>query len=569
MSEKPADVVVIFSPLIEGIPIPPAGIPSLVSYLKDKGMVPHVLDLDMAYKKTNKVYRALCKIEKYLVSCKPGNSGKVLAHKAAAQQQNAVDAGVRQMLRSIVRGNQFLKNAGRRLLLILRRTKNGLFKQPPMTLDQILTKFEDNHRYDEVFESMLWPVIEASPKAVIGISAIYPDQLMCSLIVARLIKKINPQAFVLLGGSQVTAYLDTLIKASKMTPYIDALMVFEGEVGLTNLIKARHEGKPVTDIENLYYKDGDHYSPSTKVGFKMKLAEYHIPDYSGFDLKDYAEPALALRTLRGCFWNKCSFCSYPTTGGAFSMTGEDFVISCIKDLQQKHGTVRFEFIDPSLPAAYLNKIAQAILKEGLKVEWFSRANCQEEFANPEFARLLKQSGCLSLALGVESGTDRIIRLMRKQQKSKEAAIETIRVLREAGINVDIYGMIGFPTETVEEMEDTVDFIMMLKKKYQVGINWISIFNLVDGSPILQEPEKFGITKVYDQSVTAKQGYGYAYDVSEGATVEEAQAICKRGNFFLKYPFLYDLYRTIYPRRRSNNSGTAPQQPGPQASLQGV
>ncbi len=542
MSEKPADVVIIFSPLIEGIPIAPAGIPSLLAYLNDKGFSTRVLDLDMAYKKTNTLFNTLGKIEKFLVSCKPGNAGTILTRTTvvAGKKKNPLGVAFR----------KFVKNWGRKALFYVRRAKNMIFKQPPLSLNDVLTKFESTHKYDEILESMLRPVIEASPSAVIGISAIYPDQLLCSLIIARLIKKNNPQAFVLLGGSQVTAYLDTLTSAARMTPYIDALMVFEGEVGLANLIKARREGQPVHDIENLYYKDGDHYTPSSKVGFKMKLAEYHIPDYSGFDLKDYAEPALALRTLRGCFWNKCAFCSYPTTGGAFSMTGESFVISCIKELQKKHGINRFEFIDPSLPAAYLNKIAGAIIKEGLKVEWFCRANCQEEFANPEFAAFLKRSGCLSMALGVESGNDRIIHLMRKQQKSAAAAVECIKTLHAAGINVDIYGMIGFPTETVDEMENTVDFIMMLKKKYNVGINWISIFNLVEGSPIIAEPENFGITKIYDQSVKAKQGYGYAYDCAEGATVEETQAIVKRANHFLRYPFLYDLHRMFHPRQPS-------------------
>ncbi len=529
--KKQYDVCLISSALIESVPNPPAGVPSLVSYLKSEGYSPLALDLDSLYKKTIFAHKFFSYLESKLILTRKSKFNAPIESDANTGQ-NA--NGFKNVLKKI------LKGTGKHLLKQVRKCKNSSFKIQSFSLERTFEMMNDNTNFPDI-EDRLWSLLKdrVGGVKVAGISVVYPDQVLYALLAAKTIKRINKDTFVVLGGSQITTYINKFAGNPGLVKFVDAFIVHEGEEGLCGLLDAVKNNKPFKDIPNLYHKYENAFKASNNVDYVMPLDKYKTPDFDGFDLTDYPEGMLPIRTLRGCYWGKCTFCSYSFTGGKFrGFTDLEFVINSIKTLQEKYKVRRFEFIDDSLPAKFLKRIAEEIIKNNLNIQWCTRANVQEEFKDIEFVKLLKKSGCASLYFGVESGSDRIMKLMKKMQLGKTTVLKVMEVVSSQNIQPVTYMMFGFPTETKVEAKESFDFFMKLKKDYKCAVSNASAFNLVPGTAVFENPGKYKITKVYTDTKKATQGYGFKYDVSEGLTREEVQKFCKKANFFLRYPFLY-------------------------------
>ena len=276
----------------------------------------------------------------------------------------------------------------------------------------------------------------------------------------------------------------------------------------------------------------------------MPVEYYRTPDFSGFELGDYPQAMLPIRTLRGCFWGKCRFCTYPYISGEFALPDPEFVINSIKELQKKYNVSRVEFIDSSVPAVFLKRISEKIVENGLRIGWNCRADFQDEFKNIEFVKLLKNSGCESLSLGVESGNNRIIRYMNKLQRDRDTMLEIIEALSSQGIIPVIYAMLGFPTETRPEAEETIEFVMRLKREYRCVLTGVAVFNLLEHTYVFNNPGEFKINKIHEGYHNAFQGYGRRFAVSEGLSRKEAHSLRRKANLFIKYPFLHAVAKTL-------------------------
>lgn len=365
------------------------------------------------------------------------------------------------------------------------------------------------------------------------------------LLLAKVLKEINRDYVIILGGAQITAHVEKFRAASKKLHFIDAMMVHEGEVGLREFLSARKVSEPLNKVSNLYFREGDTFEASENVNFEMPLTEYTIPDFTGFNISDYGQ-LLPIRTLRGCYYNKCTFCTYPVTGGKFAYTSTKFVVDNIEALQKKYGISSFEFIDSSMPAKYLKQISEMIIERNLKVSYICRANVQKQFTDSELLTVLRKGGCAGLYLGVESGTERIVELMGKMQSRQHDnafVVDVVKSLRDHGIKPSIYNMFGFPTETLEEMKGSLEFLMMLNERFGCNIRYANQFNLEENTPVSLNPEKFGITKIYGET-NASQGYGRKYELASGASQEETAAFCRRAQIFLRHPYLYRAYQLI-------------------------
>jgi len=533
------DICLVSPPLIESVPTPPAGVPSLVAYLKQEGYSSLVLDLDLLYKKTIGAYKIFSFLESKLLSLRHSGLNSPLS-------QNNVESKSKNIsLKG--RSKKLFKRIGKYLLKKVRKFKNSSFKIQSHSLESIFEMLSSDVDFTDI-ENRLKLILEEKVKGVkiFGISVTYPDQVLYSLLTARLIKKINKDIFIVLGGAQTTTYIDKFKNESALVNFVDAFIVHEGEEGLTALVDAIKTNKDFSTIPNLYYKENNEFKASKKVDYVMPLSQYATPDFDGFDLSDYPEEMLPIRTLRGCYWGKCTFCSYSHTGGKFrGFTDIDFVINSVKTLQKKYNMHRFEFIDDSIPATFLKKLAPAIIENKLNIEWFTRANVQEDFKDVEFVKLLRKSGCAALYFGVESGNERIMKLMKKMQVGKPSVEKVMETVNAQNIQPVTYMMFGFPTETKKEIEESLDFFMKLKKQYNCAINSASVFNLVPGTAVFDNPEEYKITKVYTNTKKASQGYGFEYDISEGLSRKEVYKYANRVNLYLKYPFLYDINKRFF------------------------
>ena len=160
----------------------------------------------------------------------------------------------------------------------------------------------------------------------------------------------------------------------------------------------------------------------------------------------------------------------------------------------------------------------------------------------ETLNILFDSGLKMIIWGVESGNDRILKLMQKGT-NPEDVVEVLSNSKKAGIKNVLYIMFGFPTETKEEFLDTINFL----KSNQENIDLISTstFGLQKGTPIYNHPEQFNVTEIKETKRTVLEAK-ISYQISSGLSQEEIKQLKKNHKNTLekinKYPKEMNFFR---------------------------
>jgi len=208
-------------------------------------------------------------------------------------------------------------------------------------------------------------------------------------------------------------------------------------------------------------------------------------DFSVFKSKDYFVPELVipLKTCSTCFYQQCAFCTHHQ-----HQKYEEFELKNIKDSIIKSKAKKVFFIDDMITKKRLLELAE-ILKP-LKITWMCQLK-PKDFAPADLQKLYA-AGLRIVLWGVESGSPRILDLMRKGTKVEENEL-TLRTAHQVGIKNVLYIMFGFPTETETDFMSTINFLQ--RNKENIDLLSISTFGLQQGTPIFKDPKNFGVKKV--------------------------------------------------------------------------
>jgi radical SAM superfamily enzyme YgiQ (UPF0313 family) len=162
-------------------------------------------------------------------------------------------------------------------------------------------------------------------------------------------------------------------------------------------------------------------------------------------------------------------------------------------LQQRHGTRHFYLAIEDLPPNMARAMPRAILDAGLDVDWWCDARLESEVFTQDVCDAMAESGCRRIAFGYESSSRRVLDRMCKGI-DPEASLELIRRVRNAGISVTLYVMVGFPTETREEARATLATIVAHKDLVQEVS--VRVFYLDERSEIFARRAEFDIVEIY-------------------------------------------------------------------------
>jgi len=229
----------------------------------------------------------------------------------------------------------------------------------------------------------------------------------------------------------------------------------------------------------------------------LNLADSAAPDYADLALDRYLAPGrlLLYSPTRGCYWNKCSFCCY-----GFNQSGRHLyreippeqAVADLRLLREKFGVENFYLSCDVLAPAYAINLARAIIAAGLGIRWSTDLRIETSYT-PENCRLLYQAGLRAVAFGIESGADRVLRLMNKGITA-ELIRRINRNFHEAGIATSWMTFLSHPGETRQEAMQTLDLIETESARIDQFI--VGDFNLSPGSLIACRPEQYGIDAVY-------------------------------------------------------------------------
>jgi hypothetical protein len=306
--------------------------------------------------------------------------------------------------------------------------------------------FEKNPFYP-FFKGRLADWIENVRPTAVGFSVNFLSQAVCAFAMAGFTRKAWPGLRIVLGGGLVTSWLHIQGLKNPFFPLVDELVAGPGEAAL------------ISAEEGLE-------SPEREVGM----------DFTDFDMDAYLSPlpVLPYPASRGCYWRKCRFCPETYEKTPYQPFDKEAVAVDAAEQAGKTGAGLIHFVDSALAPAFL----KTIVRRPPGASWYGFVRATPHLADPDFARRLKQSGCVMLKLGIESGDQDVLDSLEKGVRL-ETISRALEVVKAAGISVYAYLLFGTPAETHESARRTLSFIK--GHAGQIDFLNLAIFNLPAGS----------------------------------------------------------------------------------------
>jgi len=342
--------------------------------------------------------------------------------------------------------------------------------QPPMGLLYLAANLEKQGYYVDV-EDLAgrsdWEQRTAELEAdVFGVTCPTPN-----FFIAKKISQILPsESLKIVGGPHPTVLPEETLRRTKF----NVVIRHEGEVILPKILESYEKGEKLQRI----YEGGlvDLDSIPVPARHLVKIHEYH-PEMEGGG-------AVTIFTSRGCPM-RCAFC-WKLTGETIRFRKIDNVINEVKCVVNDYEFKNIIFEDDNFCVDHVRvkKIFNGIKSLGVNIRICPRVDT----VNREMLKFLRESGVTEISFGVESGSQKILDLMKKKTTVKineKAVLEA----KEAGMLVKIYLIVGFPGETEETLEETKQFVKRTRPDKWLLQNFVPY----PGTDVWNNPEKYGIT----------------------------------------------------------------------------
>jgi radical SAM superfamily enzyme YgiQ (UPF0313 family)/wyosine [tRNA(Phe)-imidazoG37] synthetase (radical SAM superfamily) len=349
------------------------------------------------------------------------------------------------------------------------------------------TKIADTYsRFAQTLDRAVLELAEAGAE-IYGFSCHSDNRLMTQEIIGRLKQK-KPDAFVIVGGMGV--YSETSMRQFDRG-LVDAFVVgHEGEATLIELLQAHAEKRSLEKIPGVMAPDLMGYDDFVVRETSRSLDEFPWPTFEDFDLTLYTTKNLPILASRGCK-GKCLFCNDRVLMGPHRFRMAENVFEEIRHHVLKNNIKDFSFNDLQINynIEQIDRLCTMINEWGESIHWTANAIVSEAL-EPSILKNLRAAGCHTITLGIESGSERIMKGMNKGF-SKDTVRGLMRDMREADITLWINLVIGFPGETDESVAETIAFI----EDSAHLINEVCVCNscnILDYSILANKKEKFGI-----------------------------------------------------------------------------
>jgi len=326
---------------------------------------------------------------------------------------------------------------------------------------------------------------------MIGFSLIDPNQYISCEVIKKL-KAISPHKITIVGGPVCATSDERIWLRSKTDNLIDFMVVGEGEKPLLELIKqingrAKNGEIVIPNVVDCRHSENMELKSTYEL---VDLAELSFPDYAGFPLDAYSSQVAAVMWSRGCVSN-CTFCKEKSLWDRHRTRPIDDILEEIKFYKQKNISefVIYDSLVNGTPS-HLERLCDRIISEDLNIRWSALA-IPERSLTKRLLEKMKLAGCFVLIFGLESGSEKVLKRMRKRFLLKDA-IETIKNTRHVGIESAINIIVGFPGEDEEEFNKTIDFIQKYNN-YIDRVDAVTPLQLVRGTYLFNHYEKFNIT----------------------------------------------------------------------------
>lgn len=320
----------------------------------------------------------------------------------------------------------------------------------------------------------------------------------------EMVKSINPKVVTIIGGPHSSGDPE-----GSMT-HLKADYAFRGEaeIGLIQLLKkiSGEENSRFEDINNLIWKNNGKVvcNPLKPI---EDLDVVGMPAWDMINPNDYPYapigafskkfPLTSISSTRGCPY-RCTFCANNTImGRKVRARSAEMVLKEMELLHDKYGIREFQIIDDNFTSkkALTLGVCNGILERGWDISLSFPNGVRLSTLDEEILHLLEKAGCYSLGLGIESGSPRTLKNMRKAQSIEEIKEKVELIHRVTKIRTTGFFIIGYPTEEKEDIMQTI----RMSKELPIDRAQFTICLPVPGSEMTDQMIKAGKLKDVDFS----------------------------------------------------------------------
>ncbi len=405
---------------------------------------------------------------------------------------------------------------------------------------------------EEEFDNNIQSYISDTQPDVIGMSVMYNHTYPYIGKISELINKINPKIIVIAGGACIMAYYKQVLQEFSG---IDAICYSEGEIPVLQLLESENMHETLENHTSFLTKKGLLNGKKSKPLFVDNLDNIPLIDFSLINLANYItrytvfrpkeapsnELCLPITTTRGCPFN-CVFClAGDLHGKKVRKTSAKKIKSDVKEMKEKYGMNVLSIEDDQ---SLLDKVRAKEMLRGLAEleldELWMIAGFTVSLIDDETIGLLKKAGLQIATLPIESGSPYILHKIIDKPIKLEMVPDVVKSLHKEGILCHANIIIGFPGETEEHRQESLNFI----KKSEIDWTYVFCATALKGSRLYDEC----IDKGYiDQEKLCVDGYCASNINTSKFTAEEitrkAYLMNLELNFVENYRYLKGDYKT--------------------------
>jgi radical SAM superfamily enzyme YgiQ (UPF0313 family) len=361
---------------------------------------------------------------------------------------------------------------------------------------------------DATLHALTLEAIERHRPQLVLVSTPFPGNVYAAFRIAQSIKAHHPTVKVALGGGFVNTELREL-REPRVFDFFDFVTLDAGERPLLALLEHLQGQRSAQRLVRTFVRD-DATQQVRLMSWQepdVPFSEVGTPTWDGLPLDQYLSLLDMLNPMNrlwsdgrwnkltvahGCYWKKCSFCDVSLDYIArYENASAEILVDRIEAIVQETGQTGFHFVDEAAPPKALRALAQELIRRKVQISWWGNIRFEKSFT-PELCQLLSDSGCIAISGGLEVASDRLLALMKKGVSVDQVARVT-RAFTEAGVLVHAYLMYGFPTQTVQDTVDALEYVRQLFENGCIQSGFFHRFACTVHSPVGQNPDEYGVT----------------------------------------------------------------------------
>ena len=362
---------------------------------------------------------------------------------------------------------------------------------------------------DRHLQELTKAAIKKHQPSLVLLSVPFPGAMYAALRIAQTMKESDPSIKIGLGGGYVNTELRELTD-SRIFDYVDFITLDSGERPLLALIEHLNGKRSPERLVRTFIRKTDNQvryinwqEPDVPFGEVGTATWDGLPLDSYLSLLDMLNPMHRLwsdgrwnklTVAHGCYWKKCSFCDVSLDYiSRYETASASLLVDRIEAIVAETGQTGFHFVDEAAPPKILKSLAEELIRRKVIISWWGNIRFEKTFT-PELSELLAQSGCIAMSGGLEVASDRLLNLMKKGVSVDQVA-QVTKGFSDAGILVHAYLMYGFPTQTVQETVDALEYVRQLFENGCIQSGFFHSFTCTVHSPVGLDPADYGIELV--------------------------------------------------------------------------